>query len=228
MTAWSLSLPQNWDLSKGHIVNYKDVHYVSHQNCNTHEITTFQNQMVLPSIIKVGWWTYPYLPKNIHVIWSERIHYMLYRNCNGLLGQAWGGGVLRFGFGQAVPLRTLKWTTHIPFFEEKRPIHIPLLSWCLLNFKQNYENKFWKILADFENFWKTTHFMYQILHFTWGHWCTRRLILQPIFATHPLMDLCTQTPPPKKYIGLHFHYEFPSLTNKPISYKFKMYSKLNS
>ena len=37
--------------------------------------------------------------------------------------------------------------------------------------------------------------LYQFLHWIWGHGYTRRLILRPISAACPRIDLCTKNPP---------------------------------
>ena len=52
--------------------------------------------------------------------------------------------------------------------------------------------------ANFRKFWKYDPclYMYQFLLWIRGHCYTRRLILQPISAACPWIDLCTKNPPP--------------------------------
>ena len=49
--------------------------------------------------------------------------------------------------------------------------------------------------ANFRKFWKFDPCLYQLLHWIRGHRYTRRLILRPISAAHPRIDLCTKNPP---------------------------------
>ena len=50
--------------------------------------------------------------------------------------------------------------------------------------------------ANFRKFWKYDPCLYQFLHWIRGHLYTRRLILRPISAARPRIDLCTKNPPP--------------------------------
>ena len=50
--------------------------------------------------------------------------------------------------------------------------------------------------TNFRKFWKYDPCLYQFLHWIRGHCYTRRLILWPISAAHPWIDLCTKNPPP--------------------------------
>ena len=49
--------------------------------------------------------------------------------------------------------------------------------------------------ANLRKFWKYDPCLYQFLHWIRGHRYTRRLILRPISAARPRIDLCTKNPP---------------------------------
>ena len=49
--------------------------------------------------------------------------------------------------------------------------------------------------TNFRKFWKYDPYLYQFLHWIRGHRYTRRLILRPISAARPRIDLCTKNPP---------------------------------
>ena len=57
--------------------------------------------------------------------------------------------------------------------------------------------------ANFRKFWKYDPCLYQFLHWIRGHLYTRRLILRPISAARPRIDLCTKNPPGKKDHCIH-------------------------
>ena len=48
--------------------------------------------------------------------------------------------------------------------------------------------------CQFKKFWKYDPCLYQFLHWIRGHRYTRRLILRPISAARPQIDLCTKNP----------------------------------
>ena len=50
--------------------------------------------------------------------------------------------------------------------------------------------------VNLRKFWKYDPFLYQFLHWIGDHRYTRRLILRPISAARPQIDLCTKNPPP--------------------------------
>ena len=58
--------------------------------------------------------------------------------------------------------------------------------------------------ANFIKFWKYDPCLYQFLHWITGHLYTRRLILRPISAACPRIDLCTKNPPSPRYA---YHYQ---------------------
>ena len=76
----------------------------------------------------------------------------------------------------------------------------------LLSFQANFGNFGIRLMelglffpyfrANFGRFWKYDPCLYQLLHWIRGHRYTRRLILQPISAARPRIDLCTKNPPP--------------------------------
>ena len=130
--------------------------------------------------------------------------------------KSWGG-LLKYDLGRDVLLRFEKWTHfYTKFCWKMRPIFIPesqILSKIYLKFHiiflftqivklSRKFQKFWcqidkirpiftPILEMFENM---TH-VYQFLHWIRGHRYTRRLILRPISAARPRVDLCTKNPP---------------------------------
>ena len=65
-----------------------------------------------------------------------------------------------------------------------------------------FRAKFWK-------FWKYDPCLYQFLHWIRGHHYTRRLILRPISAARPRIDLCTKNSPwawtPSRYTLSSLH-----------------------
>ena len=61
--------------------------------------------------------------------------------------------------------------------------------------------------ANFRKFWKYDPCLYQFLHWIRGHLYTRRLILRPISAACPRIDLCTKNPPPRGLILLSDTFE---------------------
>ena len=86
-----------------------------------------------------------------------------------------GGGVLIVFGGK-------KWTIHIPI----RP-SLAFLGQILSKIAQCFQNfpKMSQIGSNLRKFWKIYAFIYQIMHFIWGHSYTKRLILLPMLAAGP-------------------------------------------
>ena len=54
------------------------------------------------------------------------------------------------------------------------------------------------VRANLRKFWRYDSCLNQFLHWIRGHRYTRRLILRPILAARPRIDLCTKNPPPPR------------------------------
>ena len=81
----------------------------------------------------------------------------------------------------------------IPIFKGKSDPFIYQSAWFWAKFWSNYLN--FSILAQiWDNSEKVNPFMYQIWHLRRGHWCSKRLILLPIFAARPCRVFCTEYP----------------------------------
>ena len=76
----------------------------------------------------------------------------------------------------------------------------------LLSFQANFRNFGIRLMKSglfsrqFKKIWKYYPCLYQFLHWIRGHRYTRRLILRPISAARPRIDLCTKNLPPPRYI----------------------------
>ena len=115
------------------------------------------------------------------------------------------GVVLKFGFGRDVLLRKLKVVPYnLQFFKKKWPIHIPIspiLHQILSKITGFFQNFLWfePILAQiWENYEKLTHSYTNFAYFkVLIH--AKRLILVPMFASHPCRIFCTESSPPPSF-----------------------------
>ena len=86
--------------------------------------------------------------------------------------------------------------------------------------------------ANFRKFWKYDPCLYQFLHWIRGHLYTRRLILRPISAARPRIDLCTKNPPPgfntKLYRNVCLRWIIHVGNNRIHVFMFKMVKKMQN
>ena len=126
--------------------------------------------------------------------------------------------LIKFDLGRDMPL-TLNFYTK--FCGKMRPIFIPepqifnksTENFTLFSKIVKLSSKFWKFwyqideigpifTQNFITSWKYNPFLYLFLHLIRGYRYTRRLILGPIPAARPRIDLCTKNPPPRSLIKL--------------------------
>ena len=122
-------------------------------------------------------------------------------------------------FIQILPKNETHFYTRVTNFKQnllKMSPHFPKLLSFQANFKKAFKqiskilvSDWWNwayVCTNLRKFWKYGPSLYQFLHWVRGHRYTKRLILRPISAARPRIDLCTKNPPPGIFCSLRLVY----------------------